>query len=273
MEDAEFLKTILLSTQNYIYWLIGLFCAFTLLAKVSACNPNQPIWRDDASTDFIYGLILPFFTRLINIIFVTLGLSLIFWGTPTKDLLGYFTYGHGPLSELPIWLQAAIVFIVSDIMLYWTHRWFHTGKMWPFHAIHHSSEKLDWLSTYRFHPVNTWLSFTMVDSLMLIVGFSPAATAAMGTFNLIYSAMVHANLNWTFGPFKYVFASPVFHRWHHTSQEEGMNKNFAPTFPLLDIMFGTFYMPDNKLPEKYGVPGSDIPKSFAGQLLWPFKQR
>jgi sterol desaturase/sphingolipid hydroxylase (fatty acid hydroxylase superfamily) len=85
--------------------------------------------------------------------------------------------------------------------------------------------------------------------------------------------MVHANLNWTFGPFKYLFSSPVFHRWHHTAQEEGMDKNFAPTFPLLDVMFGTFYMPDGKVPTHYGVPGSDIPDNFLGQISWAFKRR
>ena len=107
---------------------------------------------------------------------------------------------------------------------------------------------------------------------MLFLGFSPESVSVMATFNLIYSAMVHANLNWTFGPFKYLFASPVFHRWHHTSQIEGMDKNFAPTFPLLDIVFGTFYMPEGRLPESYGVPGSDIPEGFWGQMAWPFRQ-
>src|SRR6266496_3169134 len=57
-------------------------------------------------------------------------------------------------------------------------------------------------------------------------------------FNIFHSAFVHANLNWTLGPFKYVLATPVFHRWHHTSQEEGGNTNFAGTFPVWDILFG-----------------------------------
>ena len=90
---------------------------------------------------------------------------------------------------------------------------------------------------------------------------------------MVYSAMVHANLNWTFGPFKYIFASPVFHRWHHTSLAEGRDKNFAPTFPLLDIVFGTFYMPENRLPEQYGVSGSKIPDGFISQMIWPFKNK
>jgi sterol desaturase/sphingolipid hydroxylase (fatty acid hydroxylase superfamily) len=87
------------------------------------------------------------------------------------------------------------------------------------------------------------------------------------------SAFVHANLNWTLGPFKYVIAGPVFHRWHHTSLERGGNKNFASTFPVLDLMFGTFYMPAHELPSDYGIGEADFPQTFGGQLLYPLKDR
>ncbi len=185
----------------------------------------------------------------------------------------YIGNGYGYPATLPLWLQAAIVFFLSDIYLYWAHRFFHTSSMWKWHAIHHSSKTVDWLSTYRFHPVNSWLSFNLVNVIMLMIGFSPESITVMSFFNVAYSYMVHANLNWTFGPFRYVFASPVFHRWHHTTQKEGLDKNFAPTFPFLDIMFGTFYMPKGRLPEHYGIKGVDMPESFIGQLVWPFKQK
>ena len=70
----------------------------------------------------------------------------------------------------------------------------------------------------------------------------------LGPFNIFHSAFVHANLNWDLGPFRYVIATPVFHRWHHTAPNEGGNTNFAGTFPLWDILFGTFRMPENRLP-------------------------
>jgi hypothetical protein len=84
--------------------------------------------------------------------------------------------------------------------------------------------------------------------------------------------MVHANLNWTFGPLKYVFASPVFHRWHHTLEDEGLDKNFAPTFPVLDLIFGTFYMPPGKLPARFGVHDTEFPEGFLGQFVYPFRR-
>ena len=89
-----------------------------------------------------------------------------------------------------------------------------------------------------------------------------------------HSAFVHANLNWTLGPFKYVLATPVFHRWHHTSPAEGGESNFAPTFAIWDLLFGTFYMPEGKLPETFGVDDPTFPtEGYLAQLIHPFKPK
>ncbi len=253
-------------------YLLAFFIIFSTLAYFMPCNKGQPLLHKGTIADLLYGLVIPLFSRYVNVIFLSLGFAIFFYGTPQDQLQDYVNNGHGPVRELPLWLQAAVVFLLSDILLYWTHRFFHTPRMWRWHAIHHSAKIVDWLTSYRFHPVNVWLSFTLVDTSMLLLGFSPAAIGVMGLFNMSYSFMVHANLNWTFGPFRYLIASPVFHRWHHTTQKEGLDKNFAPTFPLLDIMFGTFYMPEGKLPETYGVLGAEIPESFIGQLIWPFRK-
>src|SRR5205085_1548805 len=101
------------------------------------------------------------------------------------------------------------------------------------HAVHHSPKVVDWMTTARFHPVNHLLVFGVADVAVLLMGFPAEALVALAPFTVIYSSMVHANLNWTFGPLKYLFASPVFHRWHHTTEEAGLNKNFASTFPVL----------------------------------------
>ena len=56
-----------------------------------------------------------------------------------------------------------------------------------------------------------------------------------------------------------MIASPVFHRWHHTAAERGGEKNFAATFPVLDLIFGTFYMPKGVLPDRYGIADKEFP--------------
>jgi hypothetical protein len=67
-----------------------------------------------------------------------------------------------------------------------------------------------------------------------------------------HAAFAHANLNWTLGPFRYVLAGPIFHRWHHTAADRGGDKNFAATFPILDVLFGTFYL-GKKVVERWSI--------------------
>ncbi len=156
-------------------------------------------------------------------------------------------------------LQAIIFLVGSDIMMYWIHRAFHRPTLWRYHAVHHSSEHLDWISAARFHPINIFLGSVATDVVLLLAGISPNVLVFLGPFTIAHSAFVHANLNWTLGPFKYVIAGPVFHRWHHTTVERGGEKNFASTFPVLDLMFGTFYMPKDAVPDRYGIADTGLP--------------
>jgi len=70
-----------------------------------------------------------------------------------------------------------------------------------------------------------------------------------------------------------VIASPTFHRWHHTSEREGLDKNFAGLLAFLDVIFGTFYLPKGQQPRCFGVEGEDVPPTLLGQLLYPFRRR
>src|SRR5262249_21722091 len=123
----------------------------------------------------------------------------------------------------------------------------------------------------RFMPFILSLGTFLVDVRWLLAGIPPAVLGILVPFGVFMSAFVHANLNWKLGPFKYVLASPVFHRWHHTALERGGSKNFAGTFPIFDLLFGTFYMPANALPDHYGVADPAFPKGFAAQLAYPFR--
>ena len=186
------------------------------------------------------------------------------------ELIAFYDNGHGPLSDFRSGSRRCCSSVLSDFMLYWLHRMFHGGGFWKYHAIHHSSEDLDWISAARFHPVNLFLGTILVDVILLIAGISPNVMLWVGPFTIFHSAFVHANLSWTLGPFKYVLATPVFHRWHHTALEQGGNTNFAGTFPLWDILFGTFRMPEGKLPDNYGVDDQAIFRARSSGN-WPIR--
>jgi sterol desaturase/sphingolipid hydroxylase (fatty acid hydroxylase superfamily) len=252
---------------------LALAIVFTVLTSLWACNPSRPWWRkSDIVTDLCYWFFIPVITRYLRIGMLVLGAAVLFRITTADGLVAFYENGHGPLATLPLPAQMIIFLIGEDIILYWTHRLFHGRRMWRYHAVHHSSEELEWISAARFHPINLFLGSVTADVVMLLAGISPNVFVVLGPLTIAHSAFVHANLDWTLGPFKYVIAGPVFHRWHHTSPERGGDKNFAATFPILDVLFGTFYMPKGELPDHYGIAERDYPKTFQAQLLRPFTQ-
>ena len=100
------------------------------------------------------------------------------------ELIAFYDNGHGPLSTLPLWLQAVLFLVLADFMMYWLHRMFHRGGFWKYHAIHHSSEDVDWISAARFHPVNLLLGTIGVDVVLLMAGISPNVMLWLGPFNI-----------------------------------------------------------------------------------------
>ena len=244
------------------------FLVLGLLRQGSPCNAAQPRWFGrDMGVDLVWWLLSFVLYGNLTVIVSRLLLQGLY-GADGQRLFQAIQAGRGTLSHLPVLVQAGLVIFLVDVIQYWLHRAFHTRWLWPFHAIHHSPKELDWTATWRIHPVNFVLYETVAGVLTLLLGCSPQALVIIIPFNFFSAAFVHANLNWTFGPFRYVMASPVFHRWHHASDPAIHDKNFAPTFPFLDVMFGTFHMPQGQVPDAYGAEG--VPGDVLGQLAHPF---
>ncbi|HWA62094.1 MAG TPA: sterol desaturase family protein [Caulobacteraceae bacterium] len=244
------------------------FLAFSFLARLAPCNPEQP--RFDAAElrdDALYWALSVILYGGVSTWLLHMGLSAALGaGAPHAERT--ILAGYGWAAALPLAAQCLIVLVLTDIAQYWLHRFFHGHAFWPLHAIHHSPVNVDWTTTFRVHPVQFLVYSAGVAALIRTLGFSPMTYVVLAPFNLFMGAYVHANLNWTHGPLKYVVASPVFHRWHHSSDPAVRDKNFAPTFPVLDLMFGTFHMPEGELPAGYGAEG--VPNNILGQMAYPF---
>jgi len=272
----EFLSVFAVAGQTLLKLVpvtIALGVVFAMLTRWSACNPGRPWWRkNEIVTDVCYWFLIPLGARFVRIGLMVMGAALIFDIHGADALIKFYDNGFGPLAQMPLWAQALTFLIVSDFLLYWFHRWYHGAHLWKYHAVHHSSQEVDWISAARFHPVNILFGTVLVDVALLLAGISPNVMLWVGPFTTASSAFVHANLNWTLGPFKYVMAGPVFHRWHHTHADRGGSSNFAGTFPIWDILFGTFYMPENELPDAYGIDDAHFPQGFGHQIIYPFTQ-
>ncbi|MBV9549144.1 MAG: sterol desaturase family protein [Alphaproteobacteria bacterium] len=252
-------------------WLAGMGLVFSLLSFLAPCNAGRPWWRKSGLvTDLAYWVFVPVFSRYLRIWLTVVGTILIFHVSDGQAIADFYRHGHGAIGTLPLWLQGAIYLVVTDFVLYWSHRLFHSGVFWKYHAVHHAPEQVEWLSAARFHPVNLLFGAIAMDVVMLLAGVSPEVFIVLGPFNTMVSTYAHANMNWTGGPLRYVFVSPVFHRWHHVV--EPRDRNFAGVFPVWDVLFGTFYMPQGVLPQNYGIADmAPMPEGLGAQLLYPLK--
>lgn len=261
---------------EFIHRLIGLLIAFGALtalywaiARFWPSVPGQKILRRGFWTDCLYWLWTPIVAKAVTPIALAIAVL------PLVAIFGLhyqtLAQGHGILSHQPLWLQGIEVFVVGDFFGYWQHRMFHRGLPWRFHAVHHSSSELDWLSSVRLHPVND-IGAKLIQAVPLVaLGFNLTPVALYAPVTVFYAIMVHANVSWDLGPLRSVFVSPAFHRWHHTKADEGLDKNFAGGLPLWDILFGTYYMP-RRQPVVFGID-DPMPSGIVGQMLQPFRRR
>lgn len=93
----------------------------------------------------------------------------------------------------------------------------------------------------------------MIIVPVLLLGFAPIVTLSAGPVLTFYAIFIQANVNWEFGSLRYVIATPVFHRWHHSREREAWDKDSAGLLPLWDMLFGTFYMPRDRYAENFGI--------------------
>jgi sterol desaturase/sphingolipid hydroxylase (fatty acid hydroxylase superfamily) len=267
----------LLTLQGDSYWRLQLFavCSFFGLcfvgglltkARATAMPPAHRV------TDMFHWLLLPFARMLSRVLvgplLVVLGLSLGLEQGPA------LFQGFGPVAQQPRFLIIIEALVLIDLASYWSHRLFHTVPfLWRFHAIHHSATTITWSTTGRLHPINEVVNYAVAVIPTFLLGFPISIVVSVIPALVWYAIAAHSDWNPSFGPLRGVFASPRFHRWHHTMPQEGGNKNFSNIFSFWDRLFGTYYLPADTLPATFGLDGERMPENYLSQLAYPFRSK
>jgi len=249
-------------------WFLILSAVFFPLERIFALRP-QKIFRKFFLVDLGYF----FLNGLLPRVLLVIPAAAIAWAMH-RLVPGAV---HQWTASLPLGTRLAAALVVGEFGFYWGHRWTHEiPLLWRFHSVHHGPEEMDWIVSSHAHP----LDFVFVR----LCGFVPLYAVGLAQpvagshldvaplFFLLVGSMwgffIHANLRWRFGWLSLLVATPAFHHWHHTNDEH-VDKNYASMLPIMDILFGSWYLPSRQWPPSYGIH-TPMPQGLLAQTVHPF---
>lgn len=177
------------------------------------------------------------------------------------------------VQATPLVAQALACLVVADLAQYWVHRAFHrVPLLWRFHLVHHSVESMDWLAGSRLHLIDIIATRGLVLLPLIAIGFDQRVVLGYLAFVSLHAVFIHANFAVRWAWLENWLVMPRFHHWHHAVEPAAHEANFAVHLPLLDRLFGTLHLPDDRWPERYGVAGVAAPEGWVRQLVWPMQR-
>lgn len=197
-------------------------------------------------------------------------------GGPLYALVSRAIHAFTPALELhllrgtPGWLQFLALTATTDFVSYWWHRWAHASRLlWRFHRIHHSQTHLSPLTNYRFHAGD--MAFRGVLQAVPVVMLGADASWFLATIwvETSLNLLAHSDLDWGYGRAGTLIVSPRFHRVHHAARAGPAHRNYGFLLALWDFAFGTAADRADR-PERFGVEGEIVPRSFLAQQVDPF---
>lgn len=106
---------------------------------------RQRRWREGMWTDLAYWFATPLLSRIATFAaFVGVAVTFALLAREPLDRahLDALLHRETWFTAQPHWLQAVMALAIGDLVGYWMHRAFHARRLWPFHAVHHSSVDL-----------------------------------------------------------------------------------------------------------------------------------
>ncbi len=245
--------------------LVGVPLLFVLFVPMEKLWPlhrqrtGRPGWGTDLVHLCVNGVLTALGTLLVVLVCVPTPLTIL----RVADRAWFASLGQ--------W-QLAVAFAVGVVGQYWGHRMMHAvPAFWRLHAAHHSSPELDWLAAARLHPLDQVLTQAPAAAALYALGYQAAAIAGV-TFVLGFLAIFqHANPRWTFPGLRWVLPTPEWHHWHHAHERNLRDRNFS--LPLVDLAFGTAYLPRDVRPRAYGIDEAFPRTGYLAQLTWPFRSQ
>jgi sterol desaturase/sphingolipid hydroxylase (fatty acid hydroxylase superfamily) len=160
-------------------------------------------------------------------------------------------------------LSFLVYFVLYDFAAYWVHRAQHRFRWWwALHSLHHSQRRVTVWSDDRNHVLDDLLVTLVLVVFSQFVGVQPDDYVLILMVGRLIESWSHANVDMSFGRIgEKLLVGPHFHRLHHAladpSEPHIHDHNFAPVFPIWDILFGTAIYRHKQRPTGVDDPAVD----------------
>ena len=203
---------------------LGVFLGFAVLERVASgyAWPHEPWWVLRGLFWFGANLAVGHYASV-----------------ELHDLVAHHTLID--LHFLGLWAALPALF-VYELLTYGFHRALHAHPvLWRVHQLHHSSERIDVWSTWRSHPFEQ-VVYTASSVLVSVgvMGTTSGAAFLVSIVLLLVGHLQHSNLR-TPRWLGYWVARPENHMLHHARGAHVLNYS---DFPVIDMLFGTFALPE-----------------------------
>lgn len=235
------------ATEVFLYGVLEIALLFVLFRPIEALWPVEA-WRDRRAlnVDILY-------TLLNRLGFLPLVIFLLL--RPLVEGVDGFLRLHDVipanledlipgLAQHP--LAAFLVYVLLlDLAQYLRHRLQHRYDWWwALHSLHHSQRQLSFWADNRNHLLDDLIADLWLVLVALLIGVPSGQFIAIIILMRMVESLSHANTRVGFGWLgERLLVGPRFHRLHHGMRigHEGSARgcNFAPLFPLWDILFRT----------------------------------
>jgi len=155
----------------------------------------------------------------------------------------FFDYIHKNFSLFritPNWLTWVALFLLTDLVWYWYHRFAHEINIfWAVHVVHHQSEDFNYTVSARITVFQAVVR-SLFWSVLPLLGFPAIMITTFLLIHGLYPFFIHTQTIGKLGWLEYILVTPSHHRVHHASDPEYLDKNYGDVLIIWDKIFGTF---------------------------------
>ena len=229
---------------------------------------RNPVERDQSRSELRLDYQMVFVNLFLN------GLLARYVGALGALVIGA---AGGGLIALPAhgWglaVSAIVAVLTMEFVSYWWHRAQHAVPfLWSMHTLHHSAEALTITTGARHFWFENIFPMGIIPVVAIIIKIPPQLINILPLIYLL-ETFSHLNARIAMGRFSLWVVSPQFHRIHHSAEPQHADRNFCKLLPIMDVLFGTAWIPQESEFPKTGLTSGAKPAGIWDGIVWPLRR-